>query len=105
MLKEEIARIRELVASTGATIQPLLHPHGAIAKRNAYAHIWLGIRTRFGAAWRESAIAHEVETFINWTSENPNADDEEFTGSTTRLPVQTPSLDAPRTRAEPGLFD
>ncbi len=105
MTPDEIAQIRLRVAEVGAKIQPLLQTHAAHLKRNAYAHLWLGIRTRFAHDWRERALATEVEAFVDWISENPNAPYEEFAGPTTQLfSVAEPAL-PPCAPAEPTLFD
>ncbi len=105
MTSDEIARIRQRIAEVGATIQPHLHPHSALAKRNAFAHLWLGIRTRFGENWRGVAIAGEVETFVDWIGENPNAQYEEFTGPTTQFFSDAESSSTRVASAEPTLFD
>jgi hypothetical protein len=82
----ELTSIREQVAATGDAIQPLLLPHSELARRNAYAHIWLGISTVFGDQWRITAIASEVTRFVEWIGTNPNEDYEAFPGPATRLP-------------------
>ncbi len=105
MHPDEIAIIRAQVAQLGAKIQPLLHPHGALAKRNAYAHLWLGIRTVFGETWREGAISSEIEGFVRWIGENPNEDYEAFTGPVSRISLQSESIVAPKAPIDPGLFD
>lgn len=101
----ELVRIRELVATVGANIQPLLQPHNGLAKRNAYAHIWLGISTRFGGRWRESAICLEIEAFLAWLAENPNADYHAFTGTTSRLASADTTQNPQQVAETPTLFD
>jgi hypothetical protein len=115
---EELTNIREQVAATGDAIQPLLLPHAGLARRNAYAHIWLGISAMFGDQWRSTAIAGEVIDFVRWIGANPNEDYGAFTGPTTRLPASdrtpmprasekaTPQRSMERKiSAEPSLFD
>lgn len=70
------ARVRDV----GARIQPLLEPHPGLAARNAHAHIWLGIKVRFGDSWRERASLEGVCAFLDWIESNPNADYEDFPG-------------------------
>ena len=98
MTPQEILRIRERVARVGATIQPQLHPHAALATRNAFAHLWLGISTRFGDRWRQCAVATEVEVFVEWIGAHPNDEYEAFLGPTTRNEVRS-------VPDEPSLFD
>jgi hypothetical protein len=83
MTRVELAQIRELVARVGERIQPLLLPCDGLARRNAFAHIWLGIKTRFGDEWKECADAQEVEAFIRWIDGNPNAEYDAYGGSVT----------------------
>jgi len=114
----ELTSIREHVAATGDAIQPLLLPHAGLARRNAYAHIWLGISTVFGDQWRATAVAREVINFVQWIGAHPNEDYAAFSGPATRLPEseQTPlprasEKTAPHRSAghkvvlEPSLFD
>lgn len=105
MTRDEIAQIRLRVAEVGAKIQPLLQRHTAHLERNAYAHIWLGIRTRFAHDWRERSLATEIEAFVGWIGENPNAPYEEFAGPTTRVFSIAQSAQPFNTPAEPSLFD
>ena len=49
---------------TGLDIQPVLAPHPGLARRNAHAHAWLGIKTLFGEAWRERADLACVLAFV-----------------------------------------
>lgn len=114
----DLTNIRDQVAATGDAIQSLLLPHAGLARRNAYAHIWLGISSTFGDQWRTTAIAAEVIDFVQWIGANPNEDYGAFTGPTTRLPEsdQTPMPRASekttaqrsverKNSAEPSLFD
>jgi hypothetical protein len=93
MTSGELASIRERVAEIGARIQPLLVPHPPLAQRNAFAHIWLGIRVTFGDDWRERADPASVHAFLEWIAGEPNADYGDYSG-----PVRE-RVD------EPGLFD
>jgi len=114
----ELMSIREHVASTGDAIQPLLLPHAGLARRNAYAHVWLGISEVFGDQWRATAVASEVISFVQWIGANPNQDYAVFSGPATRVPEseRTPLLRGPekttpqrsvdrKARQEPSLFD
>lgn len=101
----ELTNIREQVAATGDAIQPLLLPHAGLARRNAYAHIWLGISAMFGDQWRSTAIAGEVIDFVRWIGANPNEDYGAFTGPTTRLPASAQRSMERKISAEPSLFD
>ena len=69
------------VRRVGDRIQPLLDPHPGLAARNAHAHVWLGIKVRFGESWRVRARPEGVRAFIEWIEANPNADYDEFPGA------------------------
>ncbi|MDA1008710.1 MAG: hypothetical protein O2800_06880 [Planctomycetota bacterium] len=101
MLPAELVEVSAAVRHAGDVIQPLLHPHPGLAKRNAFAHLWLGVKTRFGDDWRERASQKSVLAFVAWMIENPNADYEEYAGEI--------ELSAPRVRVAPApertLFD
>ena len=99
MEASDIKQIREAVAQIGARIQPQLLPHESLAQRNAFAHIWLGVRTTFGEHWRATGCPGEVTAFIAWIGENPNADYESFTGQV------TPCLPPLAKHIDKGLFD
>jgi hypothetical protein len=92
MQKRHLDDISSRVRVVGDRIQPLLEPHPGLAARNAHAHLWLGIKVRFGEDWRVRARHEGVVAFIAWVEENPNADYEAFPG-----PIE---LDEP----EQGLF-
>lgn len=70
------ARVREVADR----IQPLLTPHAGLAKRNAHAHAWLGIKTIFGEDWRERADLTTVLAFVAWLDAHPNDDYEAYVG-------------------------
>ena len=99
MLDSDLTNIREQVARVGGRIQPLLLPCEGIAKRNAFAHIWLGVKTRFTQEWRDRARAEDVTAFIDWMDSHPNSDYDEYTGSITLGDRKTP-----HSTEEPTLF-
>jgi len=70
------ARVREVADR----IQPLLAPHAGLARRNAHAHAWLGIKTVFGEQWRERADLAAVLAFVEWLDAHPNDDYEAYDG-------------------------
>lgn len=78
------ARVREVADR----IQPLLAPHAGLARRNAHAHAWLGIKTVFGEDWRERADLTTVLAFVAWLDTHPNDDYEAYDG-----PVRHRGLD------------
>jgi len=74
MTPEELQSIRERVRLVGERIQPLLEPVAGLSKRNAPAHLWLGVRLVFGDEWRVRAEPASVLRFIDWIGEHPNDD-------------------------------
>ena len=50
MTAPTIAQVNVRVREVADRIQPLLAPHPGLARRNAHAHAWLGIKTLFGEA-------------------------------------------------------
>lgn len=92
MNRRDLDDIATRVGRVGDRIQPLLEPHPGLAARNAHAHLWLGIKVRFGESWRSRATHAGVCAFIDWIEANPNADYDAFPG-----PIE---LDEP----EQGLF-
>jgi len=74
MTPEELDCIRERVRTVAERIQPLLEPAKGLSRRNAPAHIWLGVRLVFGDEWRARAESSSVLRFIDWIDANPNAD-------------------------------
>ncbi len=98
MNPSQLKTIREQVAMVGADIQPKLLPEPGLARRNAYAHIWLGIKTVFGEHWREGCVSEEVVLFVAWIAEHPNADYADFGGRVS--PCALPTQNA----KEEGLF-
>lgn len=99
MTGADLAQLRSLVATVGERIQPLLLPCETLAHRNAFAHIWLGVKTRFGDNWRETADSGEVGAFVRWMDAHPNEEYGAFAGSVTarELPTlfnQSPDADA-----------
>jgi hypothetical protein len=73
-------QVQQRVHDVADRIQPLLHPHPGLARRNAHAHVWLGIRERFGQDWRERACLTSVMAFVEWIEANPNAEYGVFDG-------------------------
>jgi hypothetical protein len=57
---EELAQINARVRAVADRIQPLLEPHPGLARRNAHAHAWLGLKVIFGDDWRERAADYEA---------------------------------------------
>ena len=43
MSPDELAAVNARVRAVAVRIQPLLEPHPGLAKRNAHAHVWLGL--------------------------------------------------------------
>ncbi|MFM7808277.1 MAG: hypothetical protein ACKPEA_10180 [Planctomycetota bacterium] len=75
-----LAQVNARVREVADRIQPLLAPHAGLARRNAHAHAWLGIKTMFGEQWRERADLGTVLAFVEWLDANPNADYEAYDG-------------------------
>ena len=68
-------KLWELIKSTGDKLQPLLkpsrlHPNG----RNAYAHIVLSIREKFGKSYKDITDDKfdEINSYIERLLRNPN---------------------------------
>ncbi len=80
MNRRDLDDIAMRVRRVGDRIQPLLDPHPGLAARNAHAHVWLGIKVRFGESWRTRAMHAGVCAFVDWIEANPNADYEAFPG-------------------------
>jgi len=78
MSPEELRSIRERVREVAERIQPLLAPVSGLARRNAPAHVWLGIRERFEDEWRARAEPANVRRFVDWIERHPNADYDEW---------------------------
>jgi hypothetical protein len=80
MRPEELATVTARVRSVADRVQPLLDPHPGLAKRNAHAHVWLGLKVVFGEEWRERAAPESVLAFLSWIDANPNAAYDEYRG-------------------------
>ena len=80
MRPDELQAVNVRVRAVADRIQPLLEPHPGLARRNAYAHVWLGLKVVFGEEWRERAAPASVLAFLEWMDANPNADYEEYAG-------------------------
>jgi hypothetical protein len=85
---EELAQINARVRAVADRIQPLLEPHPGLARRNAHAHAWLGLKVIFGDDWRERAAPESVLAFIAWMGAHPNADYEEYDGPREELSAE-----------------
>ena len=88
MTAPTLAQVNARVREVADRIQPLLAPHAGLARRNAHAHAWLGIKTLFGEQWRERADLATVLTFVEWLDAHPNDDYEAYDG-----PVRQRGLD------------
>jgi len=80
MSPEDLAAVTARVRSVSDRIQPLLDPHPGLARRNAHAHVWLGLKVIFGDDWRERTAPASVMAFLEWIDAHPNADYEEYAG-------------------------
>ena len=80
VLPDELQAVNARVRAVSDRIQPLLEPHPGLAKRNAHAHVWLGLKVIFGDDWRDRAAPASVYAFLAWMDANPNADYEEYAG-------------------------
>ena len=80
MSPDELAAVNARVRAVSDRIQPLLEPHPGLARRNAYAHVWLGLKVVFGEEWRERTSPASVHAFLDWMDANPNADYDAYEG-------------------------
>jgi hypothetical protein len=85
MAAPTIAQVNARVREVADHIQPLLAPHPGLARRNAHAHAWLGIKTIFGDHWRERADLATVLVFVEWLDAHPNDDYEAYDGPVRHL--------------------
>jgi hypothetical protein len=85
---DELAAINVRVRAVADSIQPLLEPHPGLARRNAHAHVWLGLKVIFGDDWRERAAPTSVHAFLAWMDANPNADYDDYTGPREELSAE-----------------
>ena len=85
MAMPTLAQVNAHVREVADGIQPLLAPHPGLARRNAHAHAWLGIRTIFGEDWRERADLSTVMAFVEWMRTHPNDDYEAYDGPVRHL--------------------
>ncbi|MEY4942640.1 MAG: hypothetical protein RL254_821, partial [Planctomycetota bacterium] len=76
------------VRAVADRIQPLLAPHEGLAKRNAHAHVWLGLKVIFGDDWRERTTPESAQAFLQWMDANPNADYEDYAGPREELTAE-----------------
>jgi hypothetical protein len=77
---DELVAINDRVRAVADRIQPLLEPHPGLARRNAHAHVWLGLKLTFGEDWRERTAPTSVHAFLDWMDANPNADYGDYRG-------------------------
>ncbi len=80
MQAEQLASINARVRAVADRIQPLLEPHPGLARRNAHAHVWLGLKETFGDDWRDRATPASVHAFLAWMGDHPNADYGDYRG-------------------------
>ena len=85
MAMPTLAQVNARVREMADRIQPLLAPHPGLARRNAHAHAWLGIKTIFGEDWRERADLSTVMAFVEWMDTHPNDDYEAYDGPVRHL--------------------
>lgn len=85
MAAPTLAQVNDRVREVADRIQPLLAPHPGLARRNAHAHAWLGIKTVFGESWRERADLSAVLAFVEWMDAHPNDDYEAYDGPVRHL--------------------
>ena len=85
MTAASLAQVNARVREVADRIQPLLAPHPGLARRNAHAHAWLGIKTIFGEQWRERADLGTVLAFVEWLDTHPNDDYENYDGPVRHL--------------------
>jgi hypothetical protein len=85
-------QVQQRVHDVADRIQPLLHPHPGLARRNAHAHVWLGIKWRFGEDWRGRACLASVMAFLDWIESNPNADYDDYAGPVTHRSIEERGL-------------
>lgn len=80
MQPDELAALTARVRTVADQIQPELRPHPGLAARNAYAHVWLGLKVIFGEDWRNRITPASATAFLEWISANPNADYDDYSG-------------------------
>ena len=85
-------QVQDRVNAVAERIQPLLQPHPGLERRNAHAHVWLGIKVRFGDEWRERACLDSVMRFLEWIDAHPNADYEAYEGPVRHRSVEERGL-------------
>jgi hypothetical protein len=84
----QLAEVTERVRAVADRIQPLLEPHPGLARRNAHAHVWLGIKVVFGEDWRARADPVSVGAFLAWMDHHPNADYGDYPGPREQLSAE-----------------
>lgn len=89
---DELAQVTARVREVADHIQPLLLPHPGLARRNAHAHVWLGLKVVFGEDWRDRAAPASVHAFLDWMAAEPNADYGDYRGPVEFLDAQARGL-------------
>ena len=88
MHPDELAAVNARVRAVADRIQPLLEPHPGLVRRNAHAHVWLGLKLIFGDQWRERAAPASVHAFLAWIDAHPNADSGDYRGPREELSAE-----------------
>ena len=92
MQPEQLTAVTQRVRTIAEAIQPQLLPHPGLAQRNAYAHVWLGLKVVFGEDWRERAAPASVHAFLDWMERNPNGDYDQYQGPREQLTAEDRGL-------------
>ena len=88
MHPDELAAVNDRVRAVAIRIQPLLEPHPGLVRRNAHAHVWLGLKVAFGENWRELTAPSSVHAFLDWMGAHPNADYDAYDGPREELSAE-----------------
>lgn len=80
MSPAELTAVTTRVRAVAERIQPLLAPHPGLVRRNAHAHVWLGLKVVLGEDWRQTATPASVHALLAWMEREPNAEYEAYTG-------------------------
>lgn len=88
MQPDELVAVNDRVREVADRIQPLLEPHPGLARRNAHAHVWLGLKVTFGDDWRARASPASVHAFLDWMAAHPNLDYGSYAGPRDELSAQ-----------------
>ncbi len=88
MHPDELVAVNDRVRAVAERIQPLLEPHSGLARRNAHAHVWLGLKVTFGGDWRKRASPGSIHAFLDWMTAHPNSDYGAYGGPRDELSAQ-----------------